>query len=285
MPVAELQPERMESVYLPEPADVLSVTPLTALETRYDLRRRSGEPLGHAPGQFVQVSIFGVGECPISICSSPTRPQTFQLTVRRVGEVTSAIHALEPGDTVGIRGPLGRGFDVEALHGHDLLIVAGGCALAPARSLIHYILDRRDRFGAFHLLYGARAPAELLFRDELMEWQSGRGGVNCMVTVDRGDADWTGHVGVVTRLFYKLPPLDPARTKVAVIGPPVMFKFVMLELVARRIPRSNIFCSLERRMKCGIGKCGHCQVNHLYACLDGPVFRYDEIAAVREAIE
>ncbi|TWT41935.1 Anaerobic sulfite reductase subunit B [Phycisphaerae bacterium RAS1] len=284
MPFAEIQSERAASVYLPEPADVLAVKPLTALETQYDLQLQSGEPLCHAPGQFVQVSIFGVGECPISICSSPTRPRTFQLTVRRVGEVTSAIHTLKAGDQVGIRGPLGRGFDVEALHGHDMLIVAGGCALAPARSLIHYILDRRGSFGEFHLLYGARAPAELLFRDELDQWQADRE-VNCLVTVDRGDPTWTGNTGVVTRLFYKLPPLDPARTKVAVIGPPVMFKFVMLELVARRIPQRNIFCSLERRMKCGVGKCGHCQVNHLYACLDGPVFSYDEIAAVREAIE
>jgi NAD(P)H-flavin reductase len=218
------------------------------------------------------------------VCSSPTRPQTFELCVRRVGEVTSAIHALRSGDTLGVRGPLGRGFDVRELHGANLLVVAGGCALAPARSLIHYVLDRRARFGDFYLLYGARSPGELLFRDELESWQSDSR-VTCRVTVDRGDENWRGRTGVVTRLFRELPRLNPSRTRVAVIGPPVMFKFVMLELLARQVPPGAIYCSLERRMKCGVGKCGHCQVNHLYACLDGPVFTYSQLAGVREAIE
>ncbi|GMU83561.1 MAG: oxidoreductase [Planctomycetota bacterium] len=284
MLTAELPRPTVASVYLPEPADVVAVRPVTALENHYTLRLRDRSTLGHAPGQFVQVSIFGVGECPISICSSPTRPETFELTVRRVGEVTNAIHQLQPGDTIGVRGPLGRGFDVQALHGSDILIVAGGCALAPARSLIHYILDRRDRFGEFHLLYGARSPAELLFRDELATWESDSR-VHCLVTVDRGEEGWKGRVGVVTRLFRDLPQFVPSRMRVAVIGPPIMFKFVMLELLARGIAAENVYCSLERRMKCGIGKCGHCQVNHLYACLDGPVFNYAEIGVIREAIE
>lgn len=272
------------SVYTPTPARVLRVQKLTALETLYELALPHGAPLGHAPGQFVQFSIFGVGECPISICSSPTRPETFELAVRRVGEVTTAIHRVQAGDTVGVRGPLGRGFDVNELHGHDMLIVAGGCALAPARSLIQYILDERERFGAFHLLYGARSPAEILFRDELESWRR-RSDVNCHVTVDRGDENWTGPVGVVTTLFRALPRMNLSNTRVVVIGPPAMFRFAMLEVLARGVAQEHIYCSLERRMKCGIGKCGHCQVNHLYACLDGPVFNYAEIADVREAIE
>lgn len=271
------------SVYLPQPAEVLEVRKLTELETHYRLRLENGAALEHAPGQFVQVSLLGVGECPISICSSPTRGSTFELCVRRVGEVTEAIHRLRPGDIIGVRGPLGRGFNVRELHGHDMLVVAGGCALAPARSLIQYVLDRRDRFGEFHVLYGARAPAELLFTDDLEQWSAATN-TRCLVTVDRSDAAWRGHVGVVTRLFSQLPQLNRAQTKVAVIGPPVMFKFVMLELIERGIPERNIYCSLERRMKCGIGKCGHCQVNHLYACIDGPVFCYSEIATVQEAI-
>lgn len=268
--------------YLPQPAEVLSVRPLTPLENHYTLHLESGRPLNHDPGQFVQVSILGVGECPISICSSPTRPDTFEITVRRVGEVTSAIHQLQAGNFIGIRGPLGRGFDVGELEGRDLVIVTGGCALAPARSVIHYVLDRRDRFGAFHIFYGARSPAELLFKDELEQWQSGTN-VHCLVTVDHADESWKGRTGVVTRLFDQWPALDPARTRVIVIGPPVMFKFVMLELIGRQIPEANVYCSLERRMKCGIGKCGHCQINHLYACQDGPVFRWTDLANVREA--
>jgi NAD(P)H-flavin reductase len=185
---------------------------------------------------------------------------------------------------VGIRGPLGRGFDVERLHGADMLVVAGGCALAPARSLIQYILDRRDRFGAFHLLYGGRSPGELLFRDELSRWRRG-GALDCRVTVDRADEQWTGPVGVVTRLFEDLPVLDPSTTSVVVIGPPVMFRFVMVEVLARGIRAERVYCSLERRMKCGIGKCGHCQVNSAYACIDGPVFSYEELKALPEAIE
>jgi NAD(P)H-flavin reductase len=282
MRTAESMLVAVPDAYEPRPAEILEVRSLTALERHYRLALDGGAPLSHMPGQFVQVSIPGVGECPISICSSPTRPHAFELTVRRVGEVTDAIHRLRVGDQVGIRGPLGRGFDVRELHGSDILIVAGGCALAPARSLIQYILDRRPRFGEFHLLYGARSPAELLFRHDLEVWQDDPR-VRCMVTVDRFDESWRGHTGVVTRLFQQLPRLSP-HTKVAVIGPPVMFKFVMLELIQRRIPERSIYCSLERRMKCGIGKCGHCQINHLYACVDGPVFPYSELATVREAI-
>ncbi len=281
---AEAEPVISESIYVPQPATVRSVRAVTAMEKQYELELDSGWPLGHSPGQFVQVSLFGIGECPISICSSPTRPQTFELTIRRAGEVTSAIHRLEPGDAVGIRGPLGRGFDVRKFQGCDTLIVVGGCGLAPARSLIHYILDRRENFGEFCLLYGARSPSELLFRDELASWQTDPA-IQCLVTVDKADSTWQGHQGVVTRLFRELPRLHSESMQVAVIGPPVMFKFVLLELLERRIPEQNIHCSLERRMKCGIGKCGHCQINSLYACLDGPVFSYSELANVREAIE
>ncbi|MCA9255373.1 MAG: FAD/NAD(P)-binding protein [Phycisphaerales bacterium] len=270
-------------VYQPRLANVVDVEQLTPYEKRFRLEWPDGGGLGHAPGQFVQVSILGVGECPISICSSPTRSEYFELTVRRVGGVTAAIHQIQKGDRMGIRGPLGRGFDVEKLHGHDVIIVSGGCALAPARSVIQYILDERHRFGEFHVLYGARTPDDLLFRDELAEWTN-MDHMACHVTVDRGDSDWSGAVGVVTTLFDRLPKAKPD-TRAIVIGPPVMFKFVVMDLLARGIPQKHIFCSLERRMKCGIGKCGHCQVNHLYACQDGPVFNLAELANVREAIE
>jgi sulfhydrogenase subunit gamma (sulfur reductase) len=271
-------------LYEPEPARVVSVAKLTDLESHYTLRMENGEPLGHQPGQFVQVSIVGVGECPISICSSPTRPDTFELCVRRVGEVTEHIHQLREGDVVGIRGPLGRGFDVNDFHGRDVLIVAGGLGMAPVRSLIQYIVDERERFGAFHVLYGARAPEELLFVNDLLLWRENKA-VNLAVTVDRPNETWRGRSGVVTTLFDSVPSLDPARTIVVIVGPPVMFKFVVLEVLARRIPQKNVFCSLERRMKCGVGKCGHCQANNVYVCIEGPVFRYGELKALREAIE
>jgi sulfite reductase subunit B len=271
-------------LYEPEPAEIVSVRKLTALENHYALRFLNGEPLGHAPGQFVQVSLLGIGECPISICSSPTRPDTFELCIRRAGEVTEGLHLLQPGDQVGIRGPLGHGFEVEELHGKNILIVAGGLGLAPVRSLIHYILDERKRFGDFHLLYGARAPEELLFKNDLMLWRESKD-VNLQVTVDRPNDEWRGNTGVVTMLFRQIPRLDPASTMVVIVGPPIMFKFVVLEVLGRGVPQKQVLCSLERRMKCGLGKCGHCQANNIYVCMDGPVFRYGELKALREAIE
>ncbi len=271
-------------LYVPVPARLLAVEPLTADEKLFKLAREDGRPLAHQPGQFVQVSIVGVGECPISVCSSPTRPEHFELCIRRVGEVTGQIHNLLPGDAVGIRGPLGHGFDIADFAGRDVLLVAGGLGLAPARSLIQYILDEREQFGAFHLLYGARSPAEMLFRDDLTLWR-GDPRVNLLTTVDRPDAQWRGRSGVVTTLFRDLPPLDPQRTSVVIIGPPVMFKFVLLEVLARRIPQAAVFCSLERRMKCGLGKCGHCQANNVYVCLEGPVFAYSRLKSLREALD
>jgi sulfite reductase subunit B len=257
---------------------------MTALENLYSLRLTSGRPLGHLPGQFVQVALLGIGECPISLCSSPTRPDTFELCVRRVGEVTDHIHRLQAGDRIGVRGPLGNGFEVDELHGKDILIVAGGLGIAPVRSLIQYILDERDRFGAFHLFYGGRTPDELLFKTDLVRWRSSEA-VNFRVSVDRPDEQWRGKVGVVTTLFKDLPKLDPAQTVAVIVGPPIMFKFVVLEVLARRVPQKQIYCSLERRMKCGVGKCGHCQVNNVYVCMEGPVLRYGQLKALREAIE
>ena len=279
-PVGEHPP----SLYEPKPAEVVAVEEMTALENLYSLRLADGRPLGHQPGQFVQVALLGIGECPISLCSSPTRPNTFELCVRRVGEVTGHIHRLRAGDRIGIRGPLGNGFDVNELHGKDVLIVAGGLGIAPVRSLIQYILDERDRFGAFHLLYGARTPDELLFHTDLMRWR-GSDQVNFHVTVDRADEQWRGKVGVVTTLFGELPRLDPAQTVAVIVGPPIMFKFVVLEVLSRGVHQKQIYCSLERRMKCGVGKCGHCQANNVYVCMEGPVFRYGQLKALREAIE
>ncbi len=270
------------SVYLPIPAKLVNVQQLTKMEKLFELQLPDGAALGHDPGQFVQVSLLGIGECPISICSSPTRPDTFGLCVRKTGRVTDYLHTLEKGATIGVRGPLGHGFDVTELFDKDILIVAGGLGLAPVRSLIQYILDERSRFGQFHLLYGTRDPSEILFKDDTNAWR-GRDDVNFHITVDRPDEQWRGKSGVVTTLFKELPKLDSENTMVVIVGPPIMFKFVLLEVLARRVPQANIYCSLERRMKCGIGKCGHCQVNNIYVCMEGPVFKYGRLKAIREA--
>ena len=272
------------SIYLPEPAEIVEMTRLTDMEMRYTMRFADGHSLNHDPGQFAQVALLGVGECPISICSSPTRPDTFELCIRKAGKVTEALHNLSAGDTIGIRGPLGHGFDVSEMHGKDILIVAGGLGIAPARSLIQYVLDERERFGRFFLLYGGRTPEELLFKDDIVRWRE-NDAVDFHITVDRPDAGWRGKTGVVTTLFRELPKLDPKETLAVVIGPPIMFKFVVLEVLSRRIPQTSVYCSLERHMKCGVGKCGHCQANNVYVCQEGPVFKYAQLKALREGVE
>ncbi len=271
------------SIYAPEFARLVDVRPLTELEKLFTIELPDGRSLGHDPGQFVMVSIPGVGEAPISITSSPSRSNgTFELCVRRVGDVTNALHRMKPGDYVGIRGPFGHGFPIEQMRGKDLLFAPGGLGLAPLRSLINQVLDERGSFGRVIILYGAKRPAELLFRDELEEWAA-RDDVEFHVTVDRGDESWDGHVGVITTLF-PLITVDPRNTVAVTCGPPIMYRFVIMEMLGKGIPETQIYLSLERRMKCGVGKCGHCQINDLYCCQDGPVFTYAQIKNVPEAL-
>ena len=271
------------SLYLPQPARIVSAQPMTAQEKLFTLALPEGLTLGHRPGQFVELSVLGVGEAPISISSSPSRSNgTFELCVRRAGDVTSALHRLQTGQIVGVRGPFGHGFPIERFYGKDILFAPGGLGLAPVRSLINQVLDERGQFGKVSILYGARNPAELLFPDELAAWQA-RGDVELHVTVDRPAEGWTGNVGVITTLFSRVEVY--ARNTVAIVcGPPVMYRFVLMELLGKGIPDGNIYLSLERRMKCGVGKCGHCQFNHIYACQSGPVFAYADIKGVPEAL-
>jgi sulfhydrogenase subunit gamma (sulfur reductase) len=272
-----------DSIYVPTPAKVVKIQPLTALEKVFTIELPHGQSLGHRPGQFVQVSLLGIGEAPISISSSPSRSNgIFELCVRKVGDVTGALHSLEAGAQIGVRGPFGAGFPIDKFKGKDVLVAAGGLGLAPARSVINQVLDERGAFGRMIILYGAKTPRELLFQEELVAWQH-RGDVECHVTVDRGDADWKGHVGVITTLFPKIA-VDPRNTVAITIGPPVMYKFVLMELLSKGIPEGEIWLSLERRMKCGVGKCGHCQINHLYCCVNGPSFTYAQIKGVEEAV-
>jgi len=203
------------------------------------------------------------------------------MCVRAVGDVTTALSRLPIGATVGIRGPFGRGFALDALRGRDVLFVAGGLGLVPLRSLIINVLDERPDFGRVIILYGAKNPAEILFKDDLEQWKA-RPDVEFYQTVDIADETWTGNVGVITTLF-KFLSLNRLNTVPVVVGPPVMFKFVVKELLRKGIPEDRIFLSLERRMKCGIGKCGHCQINGVYVCQRGPVFNYAELKRLEEA--
>ncbi|HEY83901.1 MAG TPA: oxidoreductase [Chloroflexi bacterium] len=272
-----------ELLYLPVMAKVLEVESLTELEKLFLIQLPDGHSLGNAPGQFVEVSLFGIGEAPISVSSSPSRSNgAFELCIRRVGDLTNALHTLQPGDTVGIRGPFGHGFSLEKMKGKDILFAAGGLGLAPLRSLINQVLDERGSFGRVIILYGTKQPKEILFKEELQEWAD-RKDVEFHLTVDRGDETWRGNVGVITTLFSKIA-LNSRNTVAAICGPPIMYRFVLMELMGKGIPETQIYLSLERRMKCGVGKCGHCQINNLYCCLDGPVFKYSQIKGVEEAL-
>jgi sulfhydrogenase subunit gamma (sulfur reductase) len=272
------------SIYLPAVATIVSVEDETEVVKTYTVRLPGGQNLGQVPGQFVMVSLPGVGEVPISIMSSPSRTQeTFKLCIRKVGDVTGVIHAaLKPGDEVGIRGPFGRGFPWETFKGRDMLFALGGLGLPPALSLINQILDNRADFGRLIILYGVRTQADILFHDEIAKWQK-RDDMELLMTAERPDDKWTGHVGVVTRMFEHVQ-INPYNTIAVTIGPPVMYRFVVIELLGKGLSPEQIWMSFERRMKCGVGKCGHCQVNHRYSCQDGPAWTYAEALAFEEAL-
>jgi sulfite reductase subunit B len=271
------------SIFLPAMATIVDIKPETKLEKIFTVRLPNGQNLGQVPGQFVMVSLPGVGEVPISIMSSPSRTtDTFRLCIRNAGDVTSLIHTLQVGDEFGIRGPFGRGFPWETFVGKDLLIAPGGLGLAPARSLIDQIIDNRASFGRLIILYGARNPSELLFREVLAEWEKDKD-IELLVTVDRPDENWQGKVGVITTLFEHVQ-INPFKTVAVTVGPPIMYRFVTMELLGKGLNPEQIWMSFERRMKCGVGKCGHCQVNHRYTCQDGPSWTYAEALAFEEAL-
>jgi len=271
--------------FRPWPARITSITELTPTEKLFELRlidEAVREAFDFTAGQFVELSIFGVGEAPISISSAPSKQGFIELCIRETGTVTSAIHCMRCGDVVGIRGPFGRGFPFEDMKGQDVLLVAGGLGIAPLKSLINHIHDERQDFGDVTILLGARNPSEILFRHEFDMWKH-REDFNLIMTVDNPDEDWDGEVGLVTLLFEDLE-VDPENTFGAICGPPVMYPFVVEEMRKKQLNVDRIYVSIERRMKCGIGLCGHCAVGHQYTCLEGPVFSYWEAINLQEAI-
>jgi len=270
-----------QSLFLPELATIKKMTKMTETEMYFDIAFNSGKDLGHEAGQFAEISVFGVGEAPISISSSPTKKGSFEMVVRKCGNVSNALHALSEGSTIGIRGPFGTSFPIEETKGKDIMIVAGGIGLVPARSYINYVLDNRKDYGRLIILSGTKSPAERLFTDELADWAK-RDDVEFLETVDKGDDKWKGNTGVITTLFPKID-IDPENTFCTIVGPPIMYRFCLIEASKKGLADDHTIVSLERRMKCGVGKCGHCQINDLYCCKDGPVFNYAEIKDNSEA--
>ncbi len=274
----------LTTLYLPREAEIIAITRLTPDEKLFTLRMTDNSDLCHLPGQFVQLSLLGFTEAPISVASSPTRKGYFDLAIRNAGFLTAEMHRKKAGDLVGIRGPFGTPFNLAELQELNLLLISGGCGLAPLRSLIQYCEDRPGEFGRLQILYGARNADYLLFQEDLARWQRSTA-FSCRLTVDAVTAGscYDGPVGLLPAL---IPPLaiDAAFTCAVVVGPPPMYRAVIAELRKKGLPDERIVLSLERQMRCGVGKCGHCTIDHLYCCTDGPVFRLDQLAKVRGAI-
>jgi NAD(P)H-flavin reductase len=246
--------------------------------TTYSMRLRDHDlavSYRFEPGQFNMLYLPGIGEVAISISSDPAEPQVLRHTVRRVGNVTQALGRLRPGNSLAIRGPFGRPWPLEQLTRCDVVLAAGGIGLAPVRPLIYHLIRQRQDFGRVTLLYGARRPSDLLYMREFPAWRDA--GLEILVTVDLGDADWNGQIGVVPGLFDHLS-LEPGRTRVVTCGPEIMMRFVALAGLERGIAAQHVYLSLERNMQCAVGLCGHCQLGAEFICKDGPVFTYQRMA-------
>lgn len=229
--------------------------------------------LDFIPGQFLEVSCFGIGEAPISISSGP-QEKLLQITFKSIGSVTESIFNLKSKDSIGIRGPFGKGFPLQQLEGKNLIFIAGGVGLAPLRSLLKFILSKQEnKFGSIVFLYGCRTPQDMLYKKDLENWAKY---IQVLLTVDNPDARWKGRVGVVTQLLNEIK-IEPLLTKAILCGPAIMMRFATARLVELGIQPSDIILSLERHMKCGVGKCGHCYIADKFVCRDGPVFTYEDL--------
>ncbi|MBN1612989.1 MAG: FAD/NAD(P)-binding protein [Deltaproteobacteria bacterium] len=272
----------MQNPYVPIPVEVVKIT--TEVDTK-DIKtfrlafvnKEDEAAFRYLPGQFAELSLFGKGESPVGIASSPTQPGYLEFTVQKAGVVTSALHDMEEGTLMGVRGPLGNSWPIEYLEGKNIVVVGGGFAFTTLRSLTNYMIheDNRKRFGNITIVYGARTPGLLIYKDELAEWGK-RTDINLNVTVDKGDATWTGKEGFVPAVCKEVAPSSENAVTV-ICGPPVMIRFTLPVFFDLGFSKENIITSLEMRMKCGIGKCGRCNVGSKYVCKDGPVFTLAEL--------
>jgi NAD(P)H-flavin reductase len=269
----------MENIYLPKLARINKITveneagDLKTFEVSF-LKEEDRDGFKYLPGQFVEVSLFGVGESPFGIASSPTEKGILKFTVKRVGKVTTALHEQEVGEILGIRGPLGNSYPLNEMENKNVVIIGGGFAFTTLRSLTIYILKNRDKFKDLTIIYGARTPGELMYKEELKEWE--KYDLNLVLTVDRADENWKRREGFVPTITKEVAP-SPDNAIAVVCGPPIMIKFTLPVLYELKFSPKQVYTSLEMRMKCGIGKCGRCNIGTKYVCIDGPVFSCEEL--------
>jgi len=236
---------------------------------------------GYRPGQFAFLSAFGVGEAPFGIASVPGRSQALEFAVMAIGTVTAALHRMEPGEAVGVRGPLGNSFPLDEFEGRNVVVLGGGIGGAPLRPVIQTILDNRDDYGHLDILWAARQPSLLVFTDEYDEWRAAPD-TALHLTVDEADGNWPGNVGLITKLLEKVAP-SPENAVAVICGPPIMIKFTALTLGNLGFAPEQMVMTLEAKMKCGIGKCGRCNMGEKYVCIHGPVFAYSEVSGFLES--
>ena len=254
-------------------AEVREVIPET--NTIKTLTLKPEEKITFKTGQFIELSVPGVGEAPFTPSSEPTANETIQVSVMNVGKVTSKIHCLEPGAIVGLRGPFGNGYPLDVFRNREIVVAGGGCGFAPLRSLLYELFSRQGWYKKLLFRGGCRSSGDMLYKDEIMGWPS-KHDIDVILTVDVGDDSWDGPVGVVTTILEDFD-LDIPDAIAVVCGPPIMMKFSIQKLIERGFRMENIYVSMEKNMSCGLGKCGHCRIGPYYACQDGPVFRFDKI--------
>ncbi len=265
---------RVERIMVEDPERTLRTFDLAFVD------EAEGKKFTYMPGQFCEFSILGKGESPFGIASSPTEPGFLRFTINRTGSVTNEIHYLREGDPVGIRGPLGNWYPVERFKGGNVVIIGGGFAFTTLRSLIVYMLEHRQDYGDMTVIYGARNPDLFLYKEELALWRK-RDDLTLHLTIDNPVEGWTGMTGFVPAVTKEVAP-GTENAWVVVCGPPIMIKFTLPVLAELRFPDARVYTSLERRMKCGIGKCGRCNIGSKYICIDGPVFSMEEIGKIPE---
>lgn len=268
----------MPNVYLPDMATIIETVQETPNIKTFRVRLDNQDRMAafrFEPGQVGQLSVFGTGESTFVINSPPTRMDYLQFSVMRAGEVTTKLHSLEAGDKVGVRAPLGNHFPYESMKGKDIVFVGGGIGMAPLRTLMLFMLDNRKDYGSITLLYGARSPEDMAFKEELPEWLS-RKDMNTVLTIDREAQGWEHRVGLIPNVLREIGP-KPKKSVAVTCGPPIMIKFTLQALKELGFGDDQIVTTLEKRMKCGVGLCGRCNIGEKYVCVDGPVFTYAEL--------
>jgi sulfite reductase subunit B len=264
---------KINNPYRPIEAEVVEV--IAETPTIKTIRMQPKEEISFKTGQFIEMTVPGVGEAPFTPSSQPKVKDVMEVTVMRVGKVTEKIHQLKKGDRVGLRGPFGKGYPLETFKGKEILVMGGGCGFAPLRSLMYSFFELSGQFKKLYFRGGCKNPSEFLYREEIEAWGK-RDDLNVKLTVDKGDSTWKRNVGLVTTILGDVK-MDFAKGIAVVCGPPIMMKFATIKLLDMGFQEDSIYLSMEKNMSCGIGKCGHCRLGTYYACKDGPVFTYSQI--------